>query len=203
MAGRNRGTLLRERKSEHSSLTQTTRAFGVSTPRTALRFAHFLGNIRSYNSAFQMTSMGCKQVSFLGQWNPCFRIQGQVYHLIGSLEPSQNGQNKFAQIYFVDDPSDQAGLRCAAIPGLTPATVVDLQMMLQAQNSYVRSFHFAREMLSRNSESLKVVIDADKRPTGEHERRYNAPQTNEVAVLMLDEKHGNRDIVLKHREERL
>ena len=162
--------------------------------------AHFLGNIRSYNSAFQMTSMGCKQVSFLGQWNPCFRIQGQVYHLIGSLEPSQDGQNKFAQIYFVDDPSDQAGLRCAAIPGLTPATVIDLQMMLQAQNSYVRSFHFAREMLSRNSESLKVVIDADKRPTGEHERRYNAPQTNEVAVLMLDEKHGNRDIVLKHRE---
>ena len=162
--------------------------------------AHFLGNIRCYNSAFQMTSMGCKQVSFLGQWNPCFRIQGQVYHLIGSLEPSQDGQNKFAQIYFVDDPSDQAGLRCAAIPGLTPATVIDLQMMLQAQNSYVRSFHFAREMLSRNSESLKVVIDADKRPTGEHERRYNAPQTNEVAVLMLDEKHGNRDIVLKHRE---
>ena len=38
---------------------------------------HFLANIRKYNSAFQMTSFGCNEVSMAG-FNPSFRIQGQV-----------------------------------------------------------------------------------------------------------------------------
>ena len=45
----------------------------------------FLQDIRKYNSAFQLTSLGCKEVRMSG-WNPQFRIQGQVCHLIGPLE---------------------------------------------------------------------------------------------------------------------
>ena len=48
---------------------------------------HFLANICKYNSAFQMTSFGCNEVSMAG-FNPSFRIQGQVYHLIGSIVPT-------------------------------------------------------------------------------------------------------------------
>ena len=63
---------------------------------------HFLTNIRKYNSVFQMTSFGCNEVSMAG-FNPSFRIQGQVYHLIGSIVPTQGESPKFAQIYFIDD----------------------------------------------------------------------------------------------------
>ena len=49
---------------------------------------HFLTNIRKYNSVFQMTSFGCNEVSMAG-FNPSFRIQGQVYHLIGSIVPTK------------------------------------------------------------------------------------------------------------------
>ena len=48
---------------------------------------HFLANIRKYNCAFQMTSFGCNEITMAG-FNPSFRVQGQVYHLIGSIVPS-------------------------------------------------------------------------------------------------------------------
>ena len=56
---------------------------------------HFLANIRKYNSVFQMTSYGCNEVSMTG-FNRSFRIQGQVYHLIGSILPSEGESPKFA-----------------------------------------------------------------------------------------------------------
>ena len=58
---------------------------------------HFLANICKYNCAFQITSFGCNEVSRSG-FNPSFRIQGQVYHLIGSIVPTEGEYPKFAQI---------------------------------------------------------------------------------------------------------
>lgn len=44
-----------------------------------------------------------------------------------------------------------------------------------------------------------VFILADKTPQGEHERRFNAPTTMEVAVILAVEQRGARDIVLEER----
>ncbi|GFW47947.1 uncharacterized protein TNCV_2401341 [Trichonephila clavipes] len=38
-----------------------------------------------------------------------------------------------------------------------------------------------------SSDNYKVVIHADRTPRDEHERRYNAPMVNEVAVLVTGE----------------
>ena len=35
------------------------------------------------------------------------RIQGQVYHLIGSIVPSEGEYPKFAQIYFIDNEESE------------------------------------------------------------------------------------------------
>ena len=56
---------------------------------------HFLASIRKYNSAFQMTSFGCNEITMAG-FNPSFRVQGQVYHRIGSLVPSTGESPKFS-----------------------------------------------------------------------------------------------------------
>ncbi|CAE1152450.1 unnamed protein product [Acanthosepion pharaonis] len=45
---------------------------------------HFLEAIRKYNCCFQMMSFGAKAISEWG-WMPTFKVQGQVYHLMGSL----------------------------------------------------------------------------------------------------------------------
>ena len=63
---------------------------------------HFLASIRKYNSAFQMTSFGCNEITMAG-FNPSFRVQDQVYHRIGSLVPSTGESPKFSQIYFIDN----------------------------------------------------------------------------------------------------
>ena len=50
---------------------------------------------------------------------------------------------------------------------------------------------------------LKLVIRADKKPIGEHRGRFNAPTTNEVAAIIVNQDQGAemRDIVLKKKME--
>ena len=55
-----------------------------------------------------MISFGCKEINLSG-WNPNFRIQGQVCHLIGSLALNDDQNAAFLQIYFLDE-SDQNAL---------------------------------------------------------------------------------------------
>ncbi|CAE1251309.1 unnamed protein product [Acanthosepion pharaonis] len=47
--------------------------------------------------------------------------------------------------------------------------------------------------------SFGIVIDADKRPHDEYERRYNAPACNEMATIIHGQQQRTRDIVLKSR----
>ncbi|GFX72010.1 helitron_like_N domain-containing protein [Trichonephila clavipes] len=44
-----------------------------------------------------------------------------------------------------------------------------------------------------------VVIRADKRPVGQHERQLNAPTIDEVAIVIVDEEFESRDIILHRR----
>ncbi|GBP61623.1 hypothetical protein EVAR_27510_1 [Eumeta japonica] len=48
---------------------------------------HFLNHSRQYNTLFQMTSFGAKEIRE-GNFMPTFKVQGQVYHLIGDLLPA-------------------------------------------------------------------------------------------------------------------
>ncbi|UYV76779.1 hypothetical protein LAZ67_14002000 [Cordylochernes scorpioides] len=75
---------------------------------------HFLRNIRKYNSCFKMTSFGTENQTHSVTFPTTFSIQGQVYHRIGSLMPSENQPSRFLQIYFMGDDDDdiQTDRRC-------------------------------------------------------------------------------------------
>lgn len=45
----------------------------------------FMDRFRKYNYCFQMTSFGAKQIIKDG-FMPTFKVKGQMYHLIGSLQ---------------------------------------------------------------------------------------------------------------------
>ena len=46
----------------------------------------------------------------------------------------------------------------------------------------------------------KVTIRADMRPAREHERHYDAPSVDEVAIIfIINQQHGDRDIALRQR----
>ncbi|CAF1021035.1 unnamed protein product [Adineta steineri] len=162
---------------------------------------HFLDNIRKYNSCFQMTSFGTSEKVTDTGFMPTFRVQGQVYHRVGSLLPPSNAEPVFLQIYFMGDDTKQVKQRCKNLPGVREDIVKKLQQMVHEHNSYVQSFKLAIQRMP--SDQYKVVIRADKTPLGEHARRFNEPVTNEIAVVIAGNEFDKRDIVLEKQNGQL
>eukprot|EP00106_Octopus_bimaculoides_P009294 XP_014776736.1 PREDICTED: uncharacterized protein LOC106873752 [Octopus bimaculoides] len=158
---------------------------------------HFLHNIRKYNYAFQMTSFGANIIRKDG-FMPTFKVQGQVYHRIGPLQCDTIQEPQFLQLYFVCSYQEQAAKRNNISPGTNFQLILQLQEMLHETNSYVKSFKYALEIAS--GLNFNVVIDADKRPFGEHAGRYNQPSCNEVAIVLQGEPSNPRYIVLSCRD---
>jgi hypothetical protein len=52
-------------------------------------------------------------------------------------------------------------------------------------------------------ETFKVVIREDRRPADEHERRFNAPQVDEVAVVISGDEFHQWDMVSQRRGDLL
>ncbi|GFR12144.1 ATP-dependent DNA helicase [Trichonephila clavata] len=156
----------------------------------------FRKNIRRYNSCFQMTSFGSSKQIIESGFMPTFKVQGQVYHKIGSLFPCPAEEPKFLQIYFIDSNMEQAEQRCKIVQQVKQDLVLKLQDMLHHNNSYIKSFKSAIEKLGPD---FRIIIHADRVPTGEHSRRFNEPTTSEVAVIMAGDQHGKRDIILETR----
>ena len=73
--------------------------------------------------------------------------------------------------------------------------------MLHQHNDYVHIFKIALQRMP--SDAYRVVIRADKRPAGEHERRFNEPVTNDVAIVIVGNEFDRRDIILEKRNNQL
>ncbi|XP_043468040.1 uncharacterized protein LOC122502180 [Leptopilina heterotoma] len=158
----------------------------------------FLRNIRSYNSAFQMTSFGGNEIYEPG-FRPTFRIQGQVYHLIGSLLPPSNQPSSYLQIYFISDAQEQVQRRMSVFSDLDFEILNQLQDLLHENNNLIRSFKNALQILPSDAENYRLMIKTDRQPAGEHRGRYLAPSVSEVAVIMVGEPSDARDIVLQKK----
>ncbi|GLV34466.1 hypothetical protein CBL_09714 [Carabus blaptoides fortunei] len=94
-----------------------------------------------------------------------------------------NESAKFLQIYFMDEEQLEADQRCKNIPSTRRDIVLKMQRFLHQHNHLIKIFKTALDKMP--SDEYKVIIQADKRPTGEHERRFNAPTINEVAIVMV------------------
>ena len=134
---------------------------------------------------------------------PTFRIQGQVYHRAGSLmpPPPEGQEAKFLQIYFVGDEIEQARLRGINQPRVKQDNVLQLQKMLHEHNIYVKTFKSALERMSTSTDTYFIQIHASKTSQGEHQRRYNAPVSDDVGIVIVGEHFKTRDILLHTRSD--
>ncbi|GBN33874.1 hypothetical protein AVEN_52649-1 [Araneus ventricosus] len=82
-------------KVKRSSLDQPPEPLYSLISGVTLESAHFLQNNRKYNACFQMTSFGTTAVVREEGFMPAFKIQGQIYHRIGSLLPFQDRTPQF------------------------------------------------------------------------------------------------------------
>ncbi|KAF9530831.1 hypothetical protein CPB83DRAFT_745206, partial [Crepidotus variabilis] len=93
----------------------------------------FRDNIRRYNNALAMTSLGCTVDHSVnqGQGPYIFKVQGRLSHLSGSLLPEPDVDPVYAQLY-IYDPADalQARLANPINRDLSRGTMQKLQDML-------------------------------------------------------------------------
>jgi hypothetical protein len=148
-----------------------------------------------------MTSFGATKEIRGGGFMPTFKVQGQIYHRVGSLLPTSGADPQFLQIYFMGDVATEANHRCSRVPGTRLGIVTQLQHFLHANNAYIPLFKTALERMP--TDDYKVVIRADKTPTGEHWHWFSASTLDEVAIVMVGNDFGTRDIVLQKRNNTL
>lgn len=64
-------------------------------------------------------------------------------------------------------------------------------------------FKVSNNLEIRPAHDLKLIIHADLKLPNDHRGRYNAPTVDEVAVFLVDEDKGPRDIILNTRDGQL
>ena len=78
---------------------------------------------------------------------PTFKIEGQVYHIVGSLLPLPNEQPKFLQIYLMGNDAEVTQHRYIIIPGVRNDIAQELEAELHLHNSYVHPFKSALQRM--------------------------------------------------------
>ncbi|XP_049316467.1 uncharacterized protein LOC125779283 isoform X2 [Bactrocera dorsalis] len=154
--------------------------------------SHFLKHTKMYNDCFQMTSFGGEIVNEQN-CNPTFKVHGQIFHLAGSLLPYPDQEHKYLQIYFLGDSHDEVNRRCAIF------NTTKREQMLHEHSGLIKLFTISLERMPTDDHS--IIIQADKRPTGTHERQYNAPTVSEISVVVVGENLQSRDIVIERRNQ--
>nr|XP_023028755.1 uncharacterized protein LOC111516895 [Leptinotarsa decemlineata] len=145
-----------------------------------------------------MASFGATHIERFVNFEPTFKVQGQVYHHIGSLLPVPNEDPTCLQIYFMNNVEEEIDRRCAFSEATRRAIIAELQALFHEHNCLVRDFKSAVENM--RADDMKVIIRADKTSLNEHERRFNAPMTPEVAAVIVGTEIARRDIVICRRD---
>jgi len=188
----------------------------------------FRMNLRQYNAAFSMTSIGtaktmAKKMSedqdkVTGRWTCVLTVCGEIYHwhvfvfvsstvlflrrVVPLAIPHGSNERKFAQVYVCDNDSAELETRMRNNEKLNKQTMHKLQTMLHQVNPYVKTYETARERLGANAEeSFHIEWFTDV--GGINQRRYNAPQAAEVGMIVIgadEESMGERDVIVQPRQ---
>jgi len=137
---------------------------------------YFRKHIRKLNAAFSFTSLGCNQIRFHGAPGS-FKVQGQIYHNIGTHFGAKNPDDKlykpkFASIYFFDTNNE---LDNRMDFGYYPDTrlgrkvVSNLQKIMHELNPFCKLFKTAIERsINENIPDLEIILKADMTPSKAH-----------------------------------
>ncbi|GFX34311.1 helitron_like_N domain-containing protein [Trichonephila clavipes] len=99
------------------------------------------------------------------------------------------------------DKEAQVNRRSENVQGVERNTVQKIQQVLH-DHILVHEFKMAKDRVT--SDNYKVVIHPDRVPRGEYERRFNAPTSNEIAVIVVSsELTASRDTVIQAHDVRL
>ena len=145
----------------------------MSNSEEAVEFRKY---IRSYNNNFSFTSLGGKYDRDLYKRNRgihTFRVQGQVYHFINYLMPSNNYPS-YLQLYFYDSEHEMENrLRMS---NKMNSSILEKLIAILKINLFCTFFRTLKDVATL--ESCKIFLKCN---VGFDQRVYNTPLTSEVA----------------------
>lgn len=159
------------------------------------RHRHFKENIRSYNSAVSFASMGAKIIDLPGRGPYVFKVHGQTYHRTSHTLPVEQDAPQFAQLYVLDTTqatdirhNHPANEQCC------PRILRQIDSFFRQNNRIAESYRLMREMEAEAvqqaliaGDEVPVVNMVFRRDRQSDQRRYNAPSSNEVAMVFVND----------------
>ncbi|GFW05988.1 helitron_like_N domain-containing protein [Trichonephila clavipes] len=122
-----------------------------------------------------MTSFGSSKQIIETEFMPILKVQGQVYHRIGSIFPCPAEESKFLQIYFMGNNMEQDEQRCKIV-----------QQVKQEQSSF--SGEHSRFFNEPTTSEVAVIAARDQ-----HGKRYFILKTRISSVQKVAEMHRSYD----------
>nr|CDJ85720.1 Protein F59H6.5 [Haemonchus contortus] len=173
---------------------------------------NFLENIRNFNSALAMASMGAQVEPLQGRGPYCYRIHGQVYHRLGPLHPRDGEPRQYGQIYILDtELAAQERLGDVRNSECEPGLMHFLSGLLASVNVYAQSYKMMYEVEqmeiamaayeNRALANIRMVFE-ESSLRGLARRPYDLPTANEVAVVYVGEDNdvpANRSLAVHLR----
>ncbi|XP_054154561.1 uncharacterized protein LOC128953108 [Oppia nitens] len=145
----------------------------------------FLSNIRAYNSNFSFVSVGAKVEEPTRDGLCAFKIQGNMYHRMGSVLPQPGASPRFMQLYFYDT-EHELNNRMTVMNGRNQNIVNILIPMMRENNPYVNNLKMTIDQLDNNvSQDIDIRILAEG-PSIDR-RTYNAPTASDFAAIIPQE----------------
>jgi hypothetical protein len=185
---------------------------------TSNHSAHFKKNIRAYNSAFALASLGVTvDTSVLDRGGPyVFKIQGALYHHVGALLPEQDKDPVYAQLYFYSSSEANAAqmrqnqeIRTRNhnnMAALNPQVMGILDHVLRENHAYVQiyktAFERLRDQQANHPNAPSEICARIRCEIGTDPRWYNEPTADEVAVILPGDgsiQTDYRDLIIQYR----
>ncbi|KAI9022230.1 hypothetical protein CLU79DRAFT_702241 [Phycomyces nitens] len=170
--------------------------------RSNQKAENFHKNIRAFNNAFAFVSIKANVDENLANGRDgvfTFRVNGTMYHNVGSLRSQDPTTAGFSQIYFCDT-NEQLARRATLFSGLDSTTIEMIQNVLNIHNLYARTLISVAEQYREHPFGTLQVIIRAARDIG---RRYDIQSSPEVAAMVIEESvDGNvlpHDVVINDR----
>ena len=163
------------------------------------RDKHFRDNIRAYNSslAFASLCLTGQEFKFKNPGPYCYRINGQLYHVLSQMQPEHGQEPTFSQIYIYDH-EHELDYHMKPFTGLDASLLLELQQMIKNVNPYAHKYLQVAQHIAENpAVDIKLVLRSPGKCIDQ--RRYNLPTGTDVAVIMppdTTESLGKRDVVV-------
>ncbi|XP_021747135.1 uncharacterized protein LOC110712984 [Chenopodium quinoa] len=135
--------------------------------------------IRLYNNLLAFSSLGGKYDADTEKGIYVFKLHGQIYHNLPDLIPGDKGP-RYLQLYFYDGQFEATARKDCF--NQIRQHIINILMEVTEHNPYARFFRSLREI--DIEEDTQILINKN---TVVDQRTYNAPTTDEVAVIWPDD----------------